>query len=232
MLTPVARLAAVGAAALAWALVAALFIDAAGVGARGNAAPPAAVAPAALEDPCGLREPLPTGSDRRCTFELGRPGARPLVVDLDQQWSGNVLTQWLNVREPGVVEPVHFVFARGAGVPRPARLNRLLALPSADGGEHLVYVIGRCGASVCPSSDLVVIGPRSGEVRTLLSLRLGRLADVEVRERAIVALEGWFPEGAQRPEAMVARRFVWDGAGYAVRDIAISPAPSPTATPR
>lgn len=229
MLARVARLAAVGAAALAWAFVAALFIDAAGAGARGNAAPAEAVA---FEDPCALREPLRTGSDRRCTFELGRPGARPLVVDLDQQWSGNVLTQWLNVREPGVVEPAHFVFARSAGVPRPARLSRLFALPSADGGEHLVYVLGRCGASVCPSSDLVVIGSSGGELRTLLSLRLGRLADVEVRERAIVALEGWFPEGAQRPEAMVARRFVWDGTGYRVRDLAMRPAPSPTATPR
>lgn len=218
-------------ASLAWGAVAALFVESSGL-ITPAASGPAASAPLAVDDPCSLKEPLPAGNDTRCTFELARPGARPLVVELDQRWSGNVLTQWLNVREPDAVEPVHFLFARTAGVPQPTRLNRLFPMRSADGEEHLAYILGRCGGTVCPSSDLIVVGARSGELRTLLSLRLGRLADVEVRERALIALEGSFPEGAQRPDAIVARRFVWDGASYSMREVAKLPPPSPSATPR
>lgn len=231
MIPHAVRILSVAAASLAWSLVVALFVESSGLIAPAASAPVASV-PFAADDPCSLKEPLPAGNDARCTFELARPGARPLVVDLDQRWSGNVLTQWLNVRESGAVDPVHFVFARTASVPQPARLNRLFPVRPADGEEHLVYVLGRCGGAVCPSSDLVVVGSRTGDVRTLLSFRLGRLAGVEVRGRALVALEGSFPDGAQRPDAMVARRFEWDGAGYSMREIAKLPPPSPTPTPR
>jgi hypothetical protein len=227
----VARVAAVAVAAASWSAAAALLVDSSGALAPTGGPAPAAAAPAA-SDPCALREPLSPGNDARCTFELARSGARPLVVDLDQRWSGNVLTQWLNVREPDAVDPVHFVFARTAGVPQPARVNRLFPLRSVDGGEHLVYVVGRCGGTACPSSDLVVVGPSGGQVRTLLTFRLGPLADVEIRERAVVAIDGSFPDGAQRPDAIVARSFAWDGSVYAMREVAKRPPPSPTASPR
>ncbi len=226
-----ARVFSVAVASLMWSVVAALFAEATGLFAP-VASPPVAPAPLAVDDPCSLKEPLPAGNDTRCSFELARPGTRPLVVDLDQQWSGNVLAQSLNVREPGAVEPVHSVLARTAGVAQPARFNRLFPVRSADGEDHLAYILGRCGGTVCPSSDLIVVGARGGELRTLLNLRLGRLADVEQRERALVALEGSFPEGAQRPDAIVARRFVWDGAAYSMREVAKLPPPSPSPTPR
>lgn len=225
------RLASVALASLAWSAAAVLLLDSASLIAP-SASTPSAPAPARLDDPCSLREPLPAGNDARCTFELARQGARPLVVDLDQRWSGNVLTQWLNVREPDAIEPVHFFFAQSAGVPQPTRLNRLFPLRPADGEEHLAYVVGRCGGTVCPGADLIVVGRGGGQMRTLLTLRLGRLADVEVRERSLVALEGSFPEGAQRPDAIVARRFVWDGAGYSLREVAKLPPPSPSPTTR
>jgi len=225
------RLTAVAIATLSWSALLVLFADSAGLLAP-PATGPAGAKPVTLGDPCFLREPLPTGNDTRCTFELARSSGRPLVVDLDQQWSGNVLTQWLNVREPGSIDPVHFVFARSAAVPQPTRLIRLFPLRSAGGEDHLVYLLGRCGGTVCPTSDLVVVAPAAGQARTVLSFRLGRLADVEIRDRAVVALEGSFPDGAQRPDAMLARTFVWDGAGYSMREVAKLPPPTPTPTPR
>lgn len=218
-------------ATAAWAAVAALLLESSGLIGPSTSAPQA-LASVTPSDPCALREPLPTGNDARCTFELVRRGAGPLVVDLDQRWSGNVLTQWLNVRETDALDPVHFVFARTAGVPQPTRVNRLFPLRAGGSDDHLVYVLGLCGGTACPSSDLIVVGGSGGQLRTMLRFRLGRLADVEVRERALVALEGSFPDATGRPDAIVARRFEWDGTAYAMRQFAKLPPPSPAPTPR
>lgn len=225
-----ARIAALAVAVLSWSAVAWLLADSAGVLARGETA--TLRPPAPPVDPCALREPLPTANDSRCTFELGRPDGAPLVVDLDQRWSGNTLTQWLNVREPDRIDPVHFVFSQTAGVPQPTRILRLFPVRWAGGEEQLVYMVGRCGGTACGTADLIVVGGRPGPPRVLLSWRLGRLADVEVRDPALLLLEGSFPEGSQRPDGMVARRFEWDGTTYALRSFALLPAPTPTPAPR
>ncbi len=223
-----ARLIAIALAALTWSALAVVFADTL-AGSRAETA--SAQVSAALDDPCVLREPLPAGIDARCTFELARPAAQPLVVDLDQRWQGNVLTQWLNVRAPGATEPVHFAYAQSAGA-APARLLRVFPIRSPEGEDHLAYLLGRCGGITCPLSDLVVVADDGGKSRTLLSLRLGALADVQLRGDTLTALEAWFPQGAQRPGGMVARRFAWDGKAYAMRELAMLPAPTPSPSPR
>lgn len=95
-----------------------------------------------------------------------------------------------------------------------------------------MYVTGNCGGTVCGAAELTVVAPVSGRMSTLLTFRLGRLAEVETRERALIALEATFPPGAQRPDAVVARTFVWDGAVYTMRAVAKLDPPSPTPTPR
>jgi hypothetical protein len=215
-------------ATAAWAVVASFFVDALDTG-RTESAPTRAAPPA--EDPCALREPLPTGTEARCTFELARPGAVPFVVDLDQRWQGNALMQWLNVRPSGSSDAVHFVYAQSTGGGA-TRLVRLFPLRTSSGEDHLVYLLGRCGGVTCPTSDLVVVGDDGGKARTLLSLRLGALADAMVRGDTLTAIEAWFPQGAQRPGGMVARRFAWDGAAYAMGELLMLPAPTPTQTPR
>jgi hypothetical protein len=205
-----------------------IFVDALGLG---RVEPTVAASPVGADDPCALRQPLPIGSDNVCVFQLARAGGRPLLVDLDQRWTGNVLMQWLNVRPSGSADSLHFVYAQTAGAGT-ARVLRVFPLRSATGDEHLGYMIGRCGAPACPVSDLVVVGDDGARMRTLLSVRLGGMAEVQLRDDGLTSLEAWFPPGATTPGGFVARRFVWGGAGYTLRDMSMLPPPSPSASPR
>ena len=217
-------LAAIGVAAVAWLLLTALFVDVLDLG-RTEAT---AASRQRSDDPCALRDPLPVGTDARCFFDLARGGQAPLVVDLDQRWTGNLLVQWLNVRPAGSSDTLHFVYAQNAGTPT-SRLLRLFAVHSATGDDHLGYLIGRCGAPACPLSDLVVVGEDGGRFRSLLNLRLGAFAEVQLQGGGVTALEAWFPAGATAPGGMVARRFGWGGGNaYALRDMSIVPVPTPS----
>lgn len=223
----VASVAAVLLAVVSWAAVAALMIEPLVSASRtqGDRAPdPEGPDP----DPCALRQPLPAGTDVRCDFRLARRGKPALLVELDQRWESNALTQRLTIREPGTAEPLHFVFARGAP-PRPSRVHRLFAVAVASGEEHLVYVVGQCGAPACPRSEAVIVGAPEGQISTLLKLTLAGSADVTARsDGAILILDGVIAGRSPSPGTYMARTYRWqDGLYRLERMDVLSPSPRP-----
>jgi len=204
-----AGLAALLLAAGAWLAVLALIADAAGL----TRAPATAVAERTLStsDPCSLADSLPAGLDRGCDLRLRSPGAS-LVVRLEEDWAGNVLTQRL------LVGPEWRLVARTAPAPA-SRITALRVLSAAEGDDHLVFTLGNCGGANCGAYDVVVLGLSQGAVAELLRERVGRGGRFEVRLGALAV-----------GDAQVARTYAWDGARYVLRGVEGRPLATPGPT--
>ena len=193
-----AGLAAVILAAGAWLAVLALIADAAGLG-----RPPAtaeAERTLSTSDPCALAEVLPGGLDRGCDLQLRGPG-HSLAVRLEEDWSGNVLTQRL------WVGPDWRLITRTAPTPA-SRILQLRALAAGARDDHLVFTLGNCGGATCGAYDVVVLGVSEGAVTELLRLRVGRGGRFEVRDGALAV-----------GDTQAARTYAWDGARYIFRGV-------------
>lgn len=192
--------------------MAVLFADplmrSSGTAERARAAPPA--------DPCGLRQLQPVGLDTRCSFALSAGAGRPFTVDLEQRWEGNVLTQWLNIRDGGP-DAAHFLFARGAG-PRPMRVQQLFPVSVPGGNEHLAYLVGLCGAPSCGTAEIWIVGVSDDHIVPLLKLTLGQAAQVALGADGAVVVS----ETAERLGSgmQLIRTLRWDDGRYRVEQTA------------
>lgn len=196
-----ARLGGLGAAILAagaWLVVLAFIADASGLARTPAAAEPERTLP--TNDPCALSEALPAGLDRGCDLQL-RSSGHSLVVRLEEDWAGNVLTQRLRVG------PEWHLVARTAPAPA-SRIVQLRALAAGAHDDHLVFTLGNCGGANCGAYDVVVLGTSGGAVAELLRLRVGRGGRFELREGALAV-----------GDAATARTYAWDGARYFFRGV-------------
>lgn len=227
-----ANVGSIAVACLAWAALAALFLDAAGLdplGLRAQAVPPVPPRPNEL---CGLATPLGQGFDRHCDFTAQLvPGADALEVRLDQTWEGTTLVQRLVVMARGVAAPAFAVTTRSASAAGATRLSQVALIAAAPGEEHLAYSVGNCGAVVCGRHEVVVVGAPEGTVRELLRARLGRAGGFEVSEGGMVLLEPFVAPGVSTASGLSALTYAWDGRSYALRDVAVRPTPTPSSSP-
>src|SRR5207253_1335157 len=86
-----AKALALGLAAAAWVVLAAMMVDAATVTATSAAV-------ALPNDPCHITDPLGQGFERHCDLRLRLAAGAPTVaVSLDETWEGNALSQRLSI---------------------------------------------------------------------------------------------------------------------------------------